>query len=311
MSQPTINQRIFRNTRKIVAGAVFLLLLVYLASGIYSVKPEQTGIVKRFGEIIVDDVSPGIHYHWPWPIESVTVPNTKEVRSLTLTFDRTSATGGDPSGGALLTGDENLLLLTLMTQYTIERPKEYFTASEDPVALLERYIQSSCMRIFAGMLIEDALTTARNRIQQDLRRIVQKKTDELHLGLRIVSMQIKQVEPPQGVARAFKDVASAREDAHKLLQEANGERNRRLPEARADAERMTRESEAVAGEMVQIARGDAARFLANWKQYRKARDVTAHRLYMENIEKILPRVRKQIINPDAERNVGRGDVRSH
>ncbi len=293
----------FRHVGKICCGALFLVLLVYLASGIYSIKPEQTGVVKRFGVIVADDVPPGIHYHWPWPIEMVARPNTKEIKAIELKFDKTSALGLDASGGALLTGDENLVLLTLFVQYTIDSPQKYLTVTSRPSEMLERMIEAASVRHFSQISVDDILTTGRNDIQRNLKKEVQGMSDTLGLGLRILSIQIQRVEPPKTVAHAFKDVASAREDMHKVLQRANGERNRRLPEARAKAERMLREAEAYANEAVQMAEGDAEKFLSTWKAYRKAKTVTAHRIYLETIETIMANVNKQIVNPEAEKNV--------
>ncbi len=299
----TVARRTFRHVGKIASGAFVLIALVYFASGIYSIKPEQTGVVKRFGVIVADDVPPGIHYHWPWPIEVVARPNTKEIKSIELNFDKTSALGFEADGGALLTGDENLVLLTLFVQYTVDSPRQYLTISPQPAGVLERIIQAASVRRFARISVDDILTTGRNDIQRNLKKEIQEETNKLGLGVRILSIQIQRIEPPKTVAHAFKDVASAREDMHKMLQRANGERNRKLPEARAKAERMLREAEAQAHEAEQMAEGDAEKFLSTWREYRKAKTVTAYRIYLETIESILANVNKQLINPDAEKNI--------
>lgn len=302
MSEESIAKQTFRHWRLFLYGAIVAGVLVYLASGVYSLKPEQTGVVKRFGAIVADNVPPGIHYHWPWPIEEIFRPNTREVRSVQLAFTKTIADTSGTHGGALLTGDENLVLLTLLLQYTLLDPARYLTTAANPDALLKQMTQAAVVRHFASMSVDDSLTTGKDRLQRSLREEVQKASNRLELGVAIVSLQIKAIEPPKNVAHAFKDVASAREDMHKMLQTANGEHNRKIPEARADAERMVLEAEAYAKEVVEIAKGDADRFLAKWEEYRKAKSVTAHRIYLETIEEILPKVKKQIINPKAEKN---------
>jgi membrane protease subunit HflK len=114
---------------------------------------------------------------------------------------------------------------------------------------------------------------------------------------------LQKIEPPSsnGVANAFKSVASAREERQKLIEEAAGERNRRLPKSRADAESLMRDAEAYAREVVEKAQGDSERFLAVWHEYNKAKDITAYRLYLEAVENIMPRVEKLIVNPEAEK----------
>jgi len=307
MSEEKTLKHTFRHARKILLASLALLFLLYLASGIYALKPEQTGVLMRFGKIVADDIQPGIHYHLPWPFESVSRPNTREIRSLELTFRNDEAAEEDDyEGGQLLTGDENIVLLTLLVQYTIKSPADYLTGSEYPEYILSRLIQAESVRLFASMYIDDILTTGRNSIQIELKQKVQKSSDGIGLGIQLVSVQMQAVEPPPRVAHSFKDVASAREDMHKMLQKANGERNRRLPEARAQAERSIKESEAQASEMIEMARGDAEKFLSVWDEYRKARSVTAHRIYMETVENVLTRVKKHIVNPNAERKAGNG-----
>lgn len=299
-------KRVFRYSKLIALGSAVLVVIIYLLSGFYSVKPEQCGVVRRFGEIINDGIPPGIHYHWPWPFEAVARPKTTEIRSLNIRFHDTTNTDWSDSGGALLTGDENLVLATVILQYNIKQPKEYLTTTADSEEMLRRIVFSSNISRFTEMTIDEVLTTGRQEIQIKLKRDIQEIADAYHLGVRITSLQIQRIEPPAAVARAFKDVASAREDKEKAIRKAEGERNRRLPGARADANDMTTKAEAYAREVVDMSRGDAERFLSTWSEYRKARSITAHRLYMEAIEEILPRTRKMIASPDAERNIPAG-----
>ena len=293
----------FRHAKQVVVGLFITAILLYLASGLYVVEPEQRGVVIRFGKIVNDNVMPGMHYHWPWPIESVERPRTTEVRSLSIPFRYSSQIKGQKSeSGQLLTGDENLVQATLQIQYIIKRPQHYLTSTTDPDAILERLTKSSSIQHFANMSVDDVLTTGRNKLQTLLKKDIQTLADNYQLGVRLSSVQLQNIEPPgsSGVANAFKSVASAREDKQKLVEEAAGERNRLLPKARADAESILRDAEAYAKEMVEKSSGDSKRFISIWEEYNKAKNITAYRLYLESIEDIMPRVKKMIINPAAE-----------
>jgi len=292
--------RTFQHARPIIAGLIALSLVFYAASGLYVVEPEQRGVVIRFGKVVDDRVMPGMHYHWPWPIESVQRPRTTEVRSLAIPFRDNG--GKNIDAGELLTGDENLVQATLLIQYIIKQPKDYLTSTTDPDAVLKRLTQWSSIKHFAAMSVDEVLTTGRDTIQRSLKRNVQRLADEHRLGIRLTSVQLQNIEPPSanGVASAFKSVASAREEKHKLEQDAAGERNRRLPKSRSDAESLLRDAEAYAKEVVEKAQGDSERFLSVWREYRKAKNITAYRLYLEAVENIMPRAKKLIINPAAE-----------
>jgi modulator of FtsH protease HflK len=303
MEKRTDFSRVFRHWKMLIFTALGSLFILYLASGFYSVKPEQRGVVKRFGRVIDDNVMPGIHYRWPWPVESVKTPRTTEIRSLEVIFEDLSSRKMEQGAGALLTGDENFLLVRILVQYTIKHPGLYLYSTTDPDLLLTKITEESTVSMFAEMSIDDVMTVGRQKIQVSLKSEIQDRADEYELGIRITAIQLQGINPPPDVESAFKDVASAREDKHRVIQQAKGERNRRLPKARSDADRMISEAHAHRKEVVEIARGDASRFLAGWEEYRKAKSITATRLHLETMELIFPRVKKLITNPEAEKNI--------
>lgn len=326
-------KHVFHHGKTVALCLVTLLVFLYMASGLFSVKPEQRGVVTRFGKVIYDSVPPGIHYHWPWPIESVIRPRTTEIRSMAVAYGAESApqtinagssqqeqtpayavkpppsadTQGDLSlqelrpTAPLLTGDENLVVATLLIQYTVSQPKAYLYETTDAAGLLKRITQHETISMLAGMSVDEILTIGRFQIQSRLKKQIQATADAYRLGIQIVSVQIQSIQPPREVAEAFRDVASAREDKHKLVQRARGEQNRRTPKARGEAGLIVSEAVAYAQEVVEMAHGDAERFLAAWEEYRKAKTITAHRLYHEAIEEVLPKAEKAIFNPRAER----------
>lgn len=292
-------RRALKNGRRLAVLIGGLGVLLYLMSGLYAIEPEQRGVVFRFGRILEDEALPGIHYRLPWPIDRVERLRTTEVRTLEVAFDEPRTLKGGASD-ALLTGDENLVLSTLLVQYTIKEPARFLVSTAAPERLLERLAREVALVHFARTGVDEALTTARQELQLRLRDDLQASLDGLDLGIRVSSLQIRKIDPPSAVASAFKDVGSAREDRQKRVEEAQGERNRRLPEARGEAQRMRSEASAAAQEAIDHARGDAERFSTAWREYRKARSITAHRQYLEAIEAVLPRVKKIIANPAAE-----------
>lgn len=272
-------------------------VLVYLLSGLYLVEAEQRGVVKRFGRIVDDNAMPGMHYHWPWPVESVEHVRATVIRSLELNF---SPRDDSEQQGELMTGDKNLLMVSLSLEYTIVRPSGFLTAAVDPEAVLRRIAQAVSVSRFAGGGVDELLTTGRNALQRSLRQAIQQQTDALGLGLRIKSAQVKQLAPPVSTKRAFSAVAAARADKRKVLQHEQGERSSRLAKARGEAELRVQQAHAHVREMVEKARGDAGHFETAWREYRGARSATAYRLYLETMERILSRAELAVIEPSAE-----------
>lgn len=142
--------------------------------------------------------------------------------------------------------------------------------------------------------IDDALTTGKQEIQVQTRELMQRILDNYHSGLSVVAVQMQNVHPPDEVIEAFKDVASAREDKSRYINEAEAYQRDILPKARGEAARITNSAQAYKETKILGAEGDAARFLAVLKEYNKAKDITRKRLYLETMETILS-------NPDAEK----------
>jgi membrane protease subunit HflK len=292
--------RSLTHARALTAALAVLAAALWVASGTYSMGPEQRGVVLRFGAVREADVPPGIHYHLPWPVERVERVRTTEVRTLRVAFQEPNEPGGT-AHDALLTADENLVLATLLLQYTVKAPADFLLRTANPEGLLERLVAHAAVVRLAGMGVDQVLTTARQELQLGLRDDVQVAADTLGLGVRVHGLQVQRLEPPSLVASAFKDVGSAREDRQKLVEEARGEHNRRLPEARAEADRVRSEASSRAQELRSHSAGEAARFLSSLAAYRATPAATAKRLHLETMEAVLPRARKIINNPRADR----------
>lgn len=288
-----------------------LLLSGYFASGLYSVKPDQRGVVKRFGHVIRDNVKPGMHFRLPWPIDAVETLPVTEVKTHTISFG--VADSGGSRRSALVTGDKNLMVLALRLQYLIAEPGRYGTALTAPIRVLDQLARHQAILQLSAMQVDQALTTGRQSIQRQIRTALQNELARLGSGIQLASVQFQTIEPPRKIAAAFTAVNTAREDRRRLVREAEGDRDRRLIKARSEAESMVQEAQAGAKEAEEIALGDAERFLAVWQEYRHSKEITAYRIYFETLERVLPRVRMVVASPSAELNRGTSEdsSRSH
>jgi membrane protease subunit HflK len=136
-------------------------------------------------------------------------------------------------------------------------------------------------------------------IQEETKELLQITLDKYETGVIVVAVQLQDVSPPKQVIDAFKDVASAKEDKNRMINEAEGYRNDIIPKARGEAQAMIREAEGFRESRIKRAEGDVAKFKAIVKEYNKAKDVTKERLYLEAMEEILPGIDKYIV-PNGE-----------
>jgi modulator of FtsH protease HflK len=203
----------------------------------------------------------------------------------------------------LLTGDENLLIAKAIVQYRVKDPADYLFRvdyNEDP--LLRNLVKSALTELSGSMRVDALLTSGRTELQQRAKAQVQQQLDAYRSGLEVVSVDLQEVAPPVEVAQAFRDVASAGEEKNKLINDAQGYANSVIPQARGDAQRRLREAEGYRTDVVNRAGGEARRFADVLAQYQlDARvygvDVTRYRLWVETMEKILPKARKYIVEP--------------
>lgn len=277
-----------------------VLLGLYFASGLYTVGPDELGVVRRFGKHVAS-TGPGFHYRLPYPIETVVTPKVTEVKRVEIGF-RTVSSGSpakyanQPEESTMLTGDENIVNAEMIVQYRIaDAPKALFKIS-DPELIIRDAAEAALRQVVGSRTIDEVLTEGKQQIQDETKKLVQRILDSYESGLLAVAVQLQDVHPPEAVQDAFKDVASAKEDKSKLINEAQGYRNDIIPKARGEAEKMLRDSEAFKAERVTKAEGDAAKFGSILAEYQKGKNVTRTRMYLEAMEEILPNVELYIID---------------
>jgi len=286
-------------------------VLVWLASGIYIVAPDQRGLVLRFGKV-VREVASGPHYHLPWPIERVLKPSVTAIRKVEVGF-RTIDVGPpaeyreiDPEA-LMLTGDENIVKLEFIVQYRVRADatgvSDFLFKVRDPEGTLRAVAEAAMREVMGRTKIDDVLTEGKEVIQVEAQKRLQEVLNQYEVGIDVVTVKLQDVDPPNQVSDAFKDVISAQQDKERLINEAYGYANDVVPKARGQAAQLINEAEGFREARMREATGTAQRFIALQEEYAKAKDVTRRRLYLETIEEVLPRTSKIILDGAATKQV--------
>jgi len=297
---PIYDSKTIRLLKKLSYLILAVLLGIYILSGIYVIGPNEVGIVKFFGEF-VRQVPPGIHYHLPYPIETVIKPKITEVRRVEIGF-RTLSTEPIPryqylpEESLMLTGDENIVDCQYTVQYRISDPYLFLFKVKDVDSAVKKAAESALREIVGKKQIDEVLTSGKSEIQEETKILIQSILDRYESGVQVIAVQLQDVQPPEAVVAAFKDVASAREDKVRFVNEAEGYRSEVIPNARGQAEQIIKEAEAGREKIVKEAEGDTARFLQILREYSLNQEVTRTRLYLETIQKALPLAQKYLID---------------
>ena len=283
---------------------VGIALIFWLFTGVYTVGPDEVGVVQRFGKYI-RVVQSGLNYHMPFPIETVKTPKVTEVKRIEIGF-RTIGKNQYRTverESLMLTGDENIVDAELIVQYKIKEPINYLFNFVGPVLTMREASEASLRTVIGRHNIDEALTSGKLMIQEETKELLQSILDKYETGVQVVAVQLQDVSPPKQVIDSFKDVASAKEDKNRMINEAEGYRNNVIPKARGEAQSMILEAEGFRESRISRAEGDVAKFKAILKEYSKAKDVTRKRLYLEAMEEILPGLEKYIVPSGEDGNL--------
>ncbi|MGK5090994.1 FtsH protease activity modulator HflK [Deltaproteobacteria bacterium TL4] len=293
---------------KNIGGIILIVLLVlWISTGIFIVDPQEQAVVKRFG--VVDRVAePGPHYHLPAPIETIDKEKVTSVRRIEIGFRTVSQ--GPPAKyrqvkkeSLMLTGDENIVDVQFTVQYKIVDLPSYLYSITAPTETVRSAAESAMREVIGHTTVDEALTTGKESIETLTRSVLQNILNVYQAGIRIENVKLQDVHPPDAVKEAFKDVASAKEDKEKLINEADGYANNLIPKARGEAAEIINKAKAYAERIVLVSKGEAQRFNVVYEEYKKAKDVTRMRIQLETMEIVLPKVNKVIADPELAKNV--------
>jgi len=286
---------------------IILAIIVWLATGIFIIDPEEQGVIKRFGEV-TEVVGPGPHYHLPTPIETVQIAPVTAVRRLEIGF-RTIQLGPPAKyrrvlkESLMLTGDENIIDVQFIVQYRISDLENYLYSLTNPDVTVRSAAESAMREVIGDSSVTEALTVGKGIIEDTTARLLQQTMNSYKGGIKIEKVKLQDVHPPDAVKEAFKDVVSAREDREKMINDAEGYKNNLVPKARGEAAQLVNSAKAYAKEKVLVAIGESERFNLVYEEYKKAKDITRERILLETMASILPKVNKVIADKELGGNV--------
>jgi membrane protease subunit HflK len=269
------------NARIVGIGAA-VLLVIWLASGIYIIEPAERGVVLRFGAY-QQMTEPGPHWRIPYPVEEVVTVNVDEISSFT-------------HKAAMLTQDENIVELELTVQSRIQDAADYLFQDQNPEKTLRDVTETEVRKTIGASKLDFILTEGRGAIAQTIQERTQALINQYKTGLEVTSINMQPAKPPEQVKEAFDDAIKAREDKERLENQAEAYSNEILPQARGEAARVDADSKAYRDRVIASAEGEASRFLAILAEYEKAPDVTRERLYLETMEQVLGQSNKVLLD---------------
>lgn len=277
-----------------------IVALIFFWSSWFTVQPEETGIVQRFGKV-VRSADPGLHFKWPYGIETVRRVPTARVLKEEFGFRtlaavpgrRTQYTGNQAykNESLMLTGDLNVIDVQWIIQYRIEDPIRYLFQVRDTPKTVRDITEAVMRRVVGNRLGSDVLTVGRVAVSSEAKEEIQKVLTAYETGVRLVTVELQDVTPPDTVKPAFNEVNESRQDRERTINQAEEQARREIPKARGVAAQSISEAEGYAIERVNRANGETTRFQAILDEYQGAPEVTRRRLYLEAMGSFLSEIK--------------------
>ena len=277
----------------IVPVIVGIITLWALVTSFYTVEPDEEAVVIRFGKYTTTN-PPGLHFKLPFGIDREIKVKTKRVlqeefgfRSENFSSRRTQYSPRNfDLESLMLTGDLNVADVEWVVQYQIADPFKFLFQTSSPERNIRDISESIMRRVVGDRSVTEVLTTGRVEISNDATALMQTILDRYDMGVKIVTVKLQDVNPPDKVKPSFNEVNSAKQEQEQLINQAEERYNKVIPEARGEAQKMISEAEGYATRAVNTALGDAEKFDQIYKEYRKAPIVTRKRLYLETMEQL-------------------------
>lgn len=297
---------------KLPGGWIILLIvgLIYFgSSSFYTVAVDEVGVVQRFGQY-VRTVEPGLHFKLPAGIEKVTKVRVRFVYKEEFGFRtlragvRTQYAAGKAydEESLMLTGDLNVAVVPWIVQYRIKDPYKYLFKVHN-VRITLRDLSQATMRLVVGDSSINDVISKREQIADEARGLLQEELDEAETGIFVTTIEMKKTNVPEPVQPSFNEVNQATQEKERMIYQAREQYNKAIPAAKGNAEKTIKSAEGYALARVNRAKGDASRFVARYKEYEKAKDVTRRRLYLEALKDLFPKLGEKYILDAEQKNV--------
>lgn len=262
----------------IVAAAA---VIIWAASGFYTIKEAERGVVTRFGKFS-HLVEPGLNWK-PTFIDNVQAVNVESVRELA-------------ASGVMLTSDENVVRVEMNVQYRVTDPERYLFSVTSADDSLRQATDSALRGVIGKYTMDRILTEGRTVIRSDTQRELEETIRPYNMGITLLDVNFQTARPPEEVKAAFDDAIAARENEQQYIREAEAYTNEVQPRANGQAQRILEEARAYRTQTVLEAQGEVARFAKILPEYKAAPEITRERLYIETMEKVLSHTRKVLVN---------------
>ena len=290
---------------KFLGGGVGVLLVLvavaWLVSGFYIVDASQRGIVLQFGSY-KEATEPGLRWRLPYPIQTHELVNLTGVRTIEIGY-RGSERNKVLKEALMLTDDENIVNIQFAVQYILKDPVEYLFNNRHPDEAVMGAAETAVREIVGKSKMDFVLYEGREQIATQAAKLMQDILDRYKSGILISKVTMQNAQPPEQVQAAFDDAVKAGQDRERQKNEGQAYANDVIPKAKGTAARLMEEANGHRQRVISTAEGDASRFKQVQTEYAKAPEVTRQRMYLETMQQVYSNTSKVMVDAKGQGNL--------
>jgi membrane protease subunit HflK len=280
---------------------IFIVALIWLASGAFIVQEGQAGVVTTFGRYD-RTTGPGFNWRWPYPFQSHETVNVSQVRTAEIGY-RANVRNKQPREALMLTDDENIIDIQFAVQYTLKDPVAWVFNNRDQDETVRQVAETAIREVVGKNKMDFVLYEGREKVALDVHQAMQRMVDNYKLGAQITNVTMQGVQPPEEVQGAFDDAVKAGQDRARARNEGEAYANDVIPRARGAAFRLMQDAEAYRSMVTENATGNASRFSQVVNEYAKAPGVTRDRMYLDTMQQIFSSTSKVMVDAKSGSNM--------
>lgn len=290
--------------RLVCAATIVALLAVLRYTCMITLTPYEEGIIERFGRPLQGQTSlrPGLHLKMPWPVDRLLSVDTRSIRQMNIgnIVDQNKFvllwTKEHGTEEAFVSGDNYYFYPYLVLHYRINNLFNFIYHHNEPETVLNSIAHMVISHVCAQKPFYEIVTSYRRQLAVDSQILIQKKADELKLGIEIEAVNIKDIHPPIRLASYFEDVIASLQKKEKIINYAYGYRNAIIPKARGEAMKIEQTALSYAVRTENAALGESRRFSLRLEAFTKAKGITKRALYYDMVKEALAGNRKILVD---------------
>lgn len=230
--------------KSLFLGVASLIVVLVGLSSLFIVSETERAIKLRFGEIIEDDIKPGLHFKVP----VINTVKKFDARILTL----------DARPERFLTAGKKFLVVDSFVKWRIDNVRDFYKATSGgdrwrAASLLANLVNDGLRAEFANRTVQEVVSGERDELMAHLTKVLNEQS-KAQYGIEILDTRVKGIDLPEDLmGNVYRRMSAERDREARELRSQGKE----LAEGiRADADRQKTVLVANAYKEAEVTRGE-------------------------------------------------------